>query len=372
MPVSQSTMIGILGAGSLTPEIVGQRRRWRQTYFMPGGGGHSPAAGPQPGGSPPRTAIIDSHSSGGLENDGRRADNPPSRDRVREPLGLPGDGEGRRAAPRARSPMRATRHLRPPCPGFAVPIRRRRRRARDPSLHRGRRRRGAPARRRGGKDDSARHRRPDRHAGDGRPRLAPVHRPDAQRGTGRHRLYRGRPKRGAAGRGDPGSRRSGAASAARRFPRGANQGDRGRRIERRPRMTDSTPTTESLRFCSRCGGRLVFGPVEGEDRNRLACERCGVVCYVNPRLVATTLPITDRGEVVLIKRGIAPGYGRWAQPGGFLEIDETVEEAAARETLEETGLEVELGEILGLYSRVAAAVVVVAFEARIVGGTPTI
>jgi ADP-ribose pyrophosphatase YjhB (NUDIX family) len=136
-------------------------------------------------------------------------------------------------------------------------------------------------------------------------------------------------------------------------------------------MTDSTPTTESLRFCSRCGGRLVFGPVEGEDRNRLACERCGFVCYVNPRLVVTTLPITDRGEVVLIKRGIAPGYGRWAQPGGFLEIDETVEEAAARETLEETGLEVELGEILGLYSRLVAEVVTIAFEARIVGGQAT-
>jgi ADP-ribose pyrophosphatase YjhB (NUDIX family) len=75
---------------------------------------------------------------------------------------------------------------------------------------------------------------------------------------------------------------------------------------------------------------------------------------------------------MLIRRGIAPGYGRWAQPGGFLEIDETVEEAAVRETLEETGLEVELGEIVGLYSRLAAEVVTVAFEARIVGGEATV
>jgi ADP-ribose pyrophosphatase YjhB (NUDIX family) len=136
-------------------------------------------------------------------------------------------------------------------------------------------------------------------------------------------------------------------------------------------MTDSKAPARVLRFCSNCGGNLVFGPVEGEDRSRLACERCGFVRYVNPRLVVTTLPITERGEVVLIKRGIAPGYGRWAQPGGFLEIDETVEEAAARETLEETGLEVELGEIIGLYSRIVAEVVTVAFEARIVGGKPT-
>jgi ADP-ribose pyrophosphatase YjhB (NUDIX family) len=127
-----------------------------------------------------------------------------------------------------------------------------------------------------------------------------------------------------------------------------------------------------VRFCSRCGGRLDFGPVPGEERDRLACPVCGFVFYVNPRLVVTTLPVTARGEVMLIKRGIEPGLGLWAQPGGFLEIDETVLDAAVRETLEETGLEVEPGEIVGLYSRVQAAIVVVAFEARIVGGSPAI
>jgi ADP-ribose pyrophosphatase YjhB (NUDIX family) len=133
-----------------------------------------------------------------------------------------------------------------------------------------------------------------------------------------------------------------------------------------------SPVPPSPRFCSRCGGKLLFGPVKGEDRSRLACQQCGFVSYVNPRLVVTTLPVTDRGEVMLIRRGIAPGYGRWAQPGGFLEIDETVEEAAARETREETGLEIELGEIVGLYSRLAAEVVTVVFEARIVGGEASI
>jgi ADP-ribose pyrophosphatase YjhB (NUDIX family) len=127
-----------------------------------------------------------------------------------------------------------------------------------------------------------------------------------------------------------------------------------------------------VRFCSRCGTELLFGPIEDEERDRLACPSCGFVFYVNPRLVVTTLPITDRGEVMLIRRGIAPGYDRWAQPGGFLEIDETVGEAAIRETLEETGLLVEPVRIVGLYSRVQAAVVVVAYEARIVGGEPRV
>jgi ADP-ribose pyrophosphatase YjhB (NUDIX family) len=128
----------------------------------------------------------------------------------------------------------------------------------------------------------------------------------------------------------------------------------------------------TVRFCSRCGTALQYGPIEGEERARLACAACGFVFYVNPRLVVTTLPVTDDGEVMLIRRGIAPGYNMWAQPGGFLEIDETVHDAAVRETLEETGLVVEPGAILGLYSRIQAAVVVVAFEARIVSGTPAV
>jgi ADP-ribose pyrophosphatase YjhB (NUDIX family) len=123
-----------------------------------------------------------------------------------------------------------------------------------------------------------------------------------------------------------------------------------------------------LRFCSRCGEELRFGAVDGEERDRLACAACGFIAYVNPRLVVSTIPITDDGDVVLLRRGIEPGRGLWAQPGGFLEVDETVGEGAVRETLEETGLLVEPGEIVGLYSRLEAAVVVLAFEARVVGG----
>lgn len=128
----------------------------------------------------------------------------------------------------------------------------------------------------------------------------------------------------------------------------------------------------SLNHCTNCGAALEFGPVPGEERPRLACPRCGHIAYVNPRLVVTTIPVTDSGEVVLIRRGFEPGLGSWAQPGGFLEVDETVTEAAQRETVEETGLEVEPGEIIGLYSRLEAAVVVIALEARVVGGQSTV
>jgi ADP-ribose pyrophosphatase YjhB (NUDIX family) len=124
-----------------------------------------------------------------------------------------------------------------------------------------------------------------------------------------------------------------------------------------------------LNFCSNCGATLRFGEIPGEDRHRLSCPGCGHIVYVNPRLVVTTLPITDAGEIILLRRGIEPGFGSWAQPGGFLEVDETVNQAAVRETWEETGLLVEPGEIVGLYTRLEASVVTIAFEARIVGGT---
>jgi ADP-ribose pyrophosphatase YjhB (NUDIX family) len=124
----------------------------------------------------------------------------------------------------------------------------------------------------------------------------------------------------------------------------------------------------ALRHCSRCGTSLDEGPIPGEHRDRLQCPACGYIAYVNPRLVVTTLPLTEAGDVVLIRRGIEPAYGTWAQPGGFLEVDETVHEAAIRETLEETGLIVAPGAIVGLYSRLEAAVVVLLLEARVVGG----
>jgi len=124
----------------------------------------------------------------------------------------------------------------------------------------------------------------------------------------------------------------------------------------------------SLNHCTNCGGPLALGPIPGEERPRLACAACGHIAYVNPRLVVTAIPITQAGEVLLLRRGLEPGRGLWAQPGGFLEVDETPTEGAIRETLEETGLVIELGEIIGLYARLEAAVVVLAYEAAIVGG----
>ena len=123
-----------------------------------------------------------------------------------------------------------------------------------------------------------------------------------------------------------------------------------------------------LRHCSRCGGRLAYGPVPGEERSRYQCTQCSHITYVNPRVVATALPITDDGRIVLIRRAIPPGVGTWAQPGGFLEADETVIQGATRETLEETGLEIVPTGIVGIYPQPRASVVIVVYRADVVGG----
>ena len=152
------------------------------------------------------------------------------------------------------------------------------------------------------------------------------------------------------------------------FRRASGRGPDGRSTEIESGRGTPSWLAGTLNYCTRCGGALVLEQLPTEDRERLACSACGYIAYVNPRLVVTAIPVTDAGEIVLLRRGIEPGLGSWAQPGGFLEVDETVTEAAIRETHEETGLHVEIGEIVGLYSRLEAAIVVIAFEARVVGG----
>jgi ADP-ribose pyrophosphatase YjhB (NUDIX family) len=99
------------------------------------------------------------------------------------------------------------------------------------------------------------------------------------------------------------------------------------------------------------------------------CGSCGFVFYLGPKLVAGTIVELD-GGIVLIRRAIEPGYGKWTFPGGFVERGEAAEAAAARETLEEIGLRVEPTGIVGLYTYEGQVPAIVVFAAEATGGEP--
>ncbi|MDE3000772.1 MAG: NUDIX hydrolase [Gemmatimonadota bacterium] len=123
--------------------------------------------------------------------------------------------------------------------------------------------------------------------------------------------------------------------------------------------------TGGVRFCERCSAALVPRPVEGHSRP--VCPACGFVVYLDPKVAAGVI-VTLGDEVVLLKRGIEPGIGKWVFPGGYVDRGEPVEAAAAREAMEEVGLEVEIEDLLGVYSYPNVTAVLVVYTGVVVGG----
>lgn len=125
----------------------------------------------------------------------------------------------------------------------------------------------------------------------------------------------------------------------------------------------SHPHTFS-RYCMHCGERLTTALPEGDSKRRLVCINCNFIHYINPRPVAGTIPVNEHGQVLLVKRAIEPRIGTWVFPGGYMDVGETAEEAAMRETMEEANLEVDMLRLVGVYTRVEPGVVVIVYEAR--------
>ncbi|HWC86286.1 MAG TPA: NUDIX domain-containing protein [Solirubrobacteraceae bacterium] len=126
------------------------------------------------------------------------------------------------------------------------------------------------------------------------------------------------------------------------------------------------PALAEARFCPRCGQ-----PAEVAFPRSLACGHCGYAAYFNPKPVAAAIPVDDEGRVILLRRGFDPGQGRWTFPGGFVDLGESVEDAAVRETDEELGIAIELGRLVGVYSRPDERVVLIVFLARALGRAQT-
>jgi ADP-ribose pyrophosphatase YjhB (NUDIX family) len=137
--------------------------------------------------------------------------------------------------------------------------------------------------------------------------------------------------------------------------------------------TDSSAPIEP-RFCHQCAAALQPRHVEEEQRERLVCESCGFIHYVNPRVVASVLPErvhnSGRRQVLLMRRALEPRRGFWTPPGGFVELGESTEAAAVREGAEEVGLPLAVTSLLGVYNRPQVGIVVVSYRARPLGGEP--
>jgi 8-oxo-dGTP diphosphatase len=129
-------------------------------------------------------------------------------------------------------------------------------------------------------------------------------------------------------------------------------------------MASINPSLEDVRYCPRCGAEA-----EVAFPRSITCAHCGYGAYYNPKPVACAIPRDEQGRVWLLRRAFDPGAGLWTFPGGFVDLGESVEDAARRETREELEIDVELGALVGVYSRAEDRIVLIVFRA-VALGTP--
>ena len=121
-------------------------------------------------------------------------------------------------------------------------------------------------------------------------------------------------------------------------------------------------------YCPQCGGRLELRSLKSTEPERLVCASCGFVFYVDPKVAVGTIIADPAGQIVLVRRAIEPGYGKWVFPGGYVDRGEEVHIAAVREAREEAGLDVRLERLVNVYSYPGTAPVIIVYAASILGG----
>ena len=102
----------------------------------------------------------------------------------------------------------------------------------------------------------------------------------------------------------------------------------------------------AMNFCPQCGHLLEDREAFG--RVRRVCPTCGFVFFRDPKVAVGAL-IAREEHVLLVRRAVVPRIGMWALPAGYMDYDETPEDAVRREVQEETGLTVEVGDLLGVF-----------------------
>jgi ADP-ribose pyrophosphatase YjhB (NUDIX family) len=123
------------------------------------------------------------------------------------------------------------------------------------------------------------------------------------------------------------------------------------------------------RFCPMCGTALEQQHRAGQMRP--VCPKCGHIVFFDPKVAVVVVVIQD-AKFLLVKRAVDPGKGYWAFPAGFVDAGEDPREAARREILEETGLEIRITRLLDVFPRNSddggTADIIIAYAAHITGG----
>ena len=123
-------------------------------------------------------------------------------------------------------------------------------------------------------------------------------------------------------------------------------------------------TLRSIKHCRACGGEVQYATPPDDTRERATCRLCSTIHYENPLNVVGTLPVWE-GKVLLCRRNIEPRRGLWTLPAGFMELGETTEQGAVRETVEEAGARIELEGLFTLFNVVRVGQVHFFYRARL-------
>ena len=125
---------------------------------------------------------------------------------------------------------------------------------------------------------------------------------------------------------------------------------------------------QAYRYCPHCAGKLAHRLLKAGEPERLVCVQCAFVFYLDPKIAVGTIIRTSAGRLVLVRRAIEPGYGKWVFPGGYVDRGEPLTTAAIREAREECGLDVRLDGLVNIYSYAGRAPVIVVYAATAIGG----